>query len=313
MRLAWVARRLGAATVTLALVAVVTFAALTVQPGDAAAVLDDPRIPETARAALRTELALDRPWSERAVQMASRAAHGDLGWSVARGRPVADALADALGPTALLGGLGLLLGVAGGLGVGSLQATRAGQWLDRWLTRATLTSLAIPDVWLALVLATVGARALGWFPTGGWPRSAPLATQALHLALPVLTVAILVAGRVARVQRDAVLRTLHAPWVSSALARGLSPRRVLWGHVVRAASAPAIAYAGLLVPLVVGGTVFVEVVFAWPGMGRLLLDAVQSRDVPLVLGTTLVTATAAVSGGVAADAAQAWLDPRTAA
>jgi peptide/nickel transport system permease protein len=309
--LSWFARRIGAAAVTLVLVAAVTFGALAAQPGDAAALLDDPRVPESARTALRAQLALDRPWAERAALMAGRALHGDLGWSVARARPVTDALCDAIGPTALLGGLGLGLGLLAGIGLGTWQATRAGSASDRWMTRLTLTSLALPDVWLALALLTVGARALGWFPTGGWPRGAAWHVQVQHLALPVLTVAILVASRVARVQRDAVARALHEPWVTAALARGVPRRRVLWQHVVRASAAPALSYTGLLVPLVVGGTVFVEVVFAWPGVGRLLLDAVQSRDVPLVLGATLVTAGATVAGGAMADAAQAWLDPRT--
>lgn len=304
-----IGRRLAAGVGVLGVVVVAMFALMAAQPGTVADRLDDPRLPPSAREALRARFDLTRPWPVRLAKHVQAAVRGDLGWSVARAQPVRDALGRAIGPSLLLGMLGLTLGVAAGLWLGTWQGLRAGSPADRWSSRAALVLAAVPDYWLALALLGLGARVTGWFPAGGWPREAPIAQAWPFLVLPVTTLALLVLVRISRYQRASVAQIAQAPWLRAARARGVSPGRVRWAHAARAAAAPTIALTGLLVPAVVAGTVFIEVVFAWPGIGRLLLDAVQSRDVPLAVGAALVTAAAAVAGSTAADLGQAWLAP----
>lgn len=305
-----VAIRVAAGLLALALVAVATFGLLAAQPGTAADRFDDPRIPASAREAWRAQLALDQPWHVRMGRQAMAAARGDLGWSVARAQPVADALRHAVGPSALLGLTGLGLGLVVGLVLGTWQGAAPERPSSRWTARLMLLIVATPDFWLALVIMTLGAKVAGLFPVGGWPRDDTLLAQVHHLVLPAGTLALLVAARVSRFHRAATASARREGWVHAARARGLSASRVRWRHLSRTAAAPTVALAGLLVPMVVAGTVFVEVVFSWPGIGRLLLDAVQARDVPLAIGATLVTAVAAVVGSAAADIVHAGIDPR---
>ena len=304
-------RALAGAAVLLAVMLAV-FGLLAAQPGDAASRLDDPRIPPQVRTAMRQQLALDQPWPARLVGHVRGAVRGDLGWSVARAQPVTDALGRAIGPSLTLGGVGLATGLLLGFVVGTWQGYRTGTGVDRWLSRLSLVLVAIPDFWLALLLMTLGARVTGVFPVGGWPRDGDVGEALRHLVLPALAIALLVAARVARYQRTSVASTRHEGWARAARGRGIGAAGVRWRHVARAAAAPTIALTGLLVPMVIAGTVFVEVVFAWPGVGRLLLDAVQARDVPLAIGATLATAAAAVAGSTLADVLHAWLDPRVA-
>lgn len=306
-----VAGRLVAGAGVLVAVVVLIFGLLAVQPGDVAARSDDPRIPAAARAAMREQFGLDRPWPARLGGLLRGVAVGDLGFSVARGQPVRDALARAIGPSIVLGLTGLAIGLASGLLLGTWQGYHAGGRGDRWTSRLALVVVAVPDFWLALLVLTLGAKMAGLFPVGGWPREAPFTTALHHLVLPATTLALLVASRVSRYHRAAVATARGAAWATAARSRGLPADRVRWHHVARAAAAPTIALTSLLVPMVIAGTVFVEVVFAWPGVGRLLLDAVQARDVPLAIGATLTTATCAVLGSALADAVQGWLDPRT--
>lgn len=314
------AGRLAQAALVAVAVTVATFVLLALAPGDATGADADPRIPPAAREAWRRQFGLDVPWPRRLAAFVAGASRGDLGWSAARGRPVREAIAAALGPTLLLSGTGLLLGLAAGTWLGTWQAGRAGSRADRWSTRLGVVVAAVPDFWVALLALTVVARALRLAPVGGWRSALPVAGVAattrdvlVHLALPALTLATILAVRIARYQRTAVLEALSQPFTRAARARGLGPRRVLWRHAARTAAGTTIALTGLLLPGVVAGTVFLEQVFAWPGMGRLLLDAVGGRDVPLAAGIALVTTLAVVGANAAADLAQAALDPRVAA
>jgi peptide/nickel transport system permease protein len=305
-----VAGRLVAGGLVLAVVALVTFGLLAAQPGTAAEGNDDPRIPASARAAMRAQLGLDLPWRVRLARQVAAAARGDLGWSVARRQPVTEALGRAIGPSLVLGLTGLTLGLLGGLLLGTWQGAAPDGPGDRWTSRLALVLVSMPDFWLALLLLTIGAKVTRLFPVGGWPRDGGGLASLHHLVLPVTTLALLVAARVSRYHRAATAAVRREGWVRGARARGLSAAHVRWRHLARTAAAPTLALTGLLVPLVIAGTVFIEVVFSWPGVGRLLLDAVQARDVPLVIGATLVTAAASVIGSAAADLAHAWLDPR---
>jgi peptide/nickel transport system permease protein len=318
--IARVARRLAQGLVVLLLVASAAFLLLAAAPGDPVAALQErAAFPPEVVAQLRREFGLDGSIGERYVRWLAQVAQGNLGLSVARGRPVSAVIGDALGPSLLLGGTGFLLGLLGGAWLGTWQAARAGTRRDRWLVRAQTVLVAIPDFWLALLLLLVVADAWRLLPPGGMRD--PVLADGLgpagrlldllrHLALPATTLALVVGARVARYQRTAVVEMLGRPFVLAARARGLDERTILWRHAARAAAGTTVALAGLYLPGAVAGTVFIERVFAWPGMGRLALDAVGARDVPLVAGITLVVAAAVIVGSMLADAAHAWLDPR---
>lgn len=312
-----IAERLGLAAVVCVAVAGLTFVLLAASAGDAAQRNDDPRIPESARLALREQLDLNAPVHERLARYAARLSHGDLGWSVARGEPVRTAIGRSLGPSLLLGLSGAALGVVLAVLVGTWQASVAGSVSDRWISRGAAVLGAVPDFWLALLAMALVAQGLHAAPTGGMhdvaaPRHGVAAWRDLvrHLALPASVVALIVFARVVRYQRAAVQTALASPFTTAARARGLSAMRVLWRHAVPTAAAPVIALTGLLVPGVIAGLVFVERVFSWPGVGRLLLDAVAARDVPLTAGIALLTSLAVVSGSVVSDVVHAAIDPR---
>lgn len=312
-----VAERLGLGLVVCLAVAMLTFALLAAAGGDASQRSDDPRIPESARRAVREQLDLTAPVPERLVRYLGHLSRGDWGWSVARGEPVRTAIGRSLVPSLLLGLSGVVGGVLLAMLVGTWQGASAGGVADRWLSRAAAVLGAVPDFWLALLAMAVVAQGLHAAPTGGWrdvtaPSSGPAAWLdiAQHLVLPATVVALIVFARVVRYQRAAVATAFAASFTTAARARGLSPRRVLWRHVVPTAAAPVIALTGLLLPGVIAGLVFVERVFSWPGVGRLLLDAVAARDVPLTSGIALLTSLAVVSGGIVSDLVHAAIDPR---
>jgi peptide/nickel transport system permease protein len=244
---------------------------------------------------------------------------GDLGVSIEYGRPVTSLLAERLPATLLLGGSVLLLNFTLGLWLGVRQAVRHGQREDRWLTTLSLTGYAMPSFWLGLVLAwLVGVEwrllpAAGMQdpllePDTGWLVRAGDVLR--HLVLPVMTLSIVSIAATMRYQRAAMLEVLRLPYMMTARSKGLSEREVTWRHAWRNALFPVITLFGLWLPILVSGSVFVEAVFAWPGLGSLAAGAVGSRDYPLLMGTSVLVAALVVTGGLVTDLVYAWLDPR---
>lgn len=317
---AFAVRRLGAAALTLFVVVTLSFILAHLAPGtpflgDAERVRADPG--QVAR--LRAEFGLDRPLGEQYVRYAANALTGDLGESFVRRRSVAALVAERLPNTVLLGGTALVLALAGGIGLALLQAARAGSRTDAALGALALVLYSMPAFWLGLVLLWLLGQVLGWFPVGGMTepvvhdRLGPLG-QALdvlrHLALPALTLALVQTAAVARFQRGALVDTLHAEYVRAARARGLSGRAVLVRHALRAALGPVLALAGVMLPALLAGSVLVETVFGWPGLGRLLHEAIAQRDYNVITGCGLVAGILVTLGSLAADLAAHALDPR---
>jgi peptide/nickel transport system permease protein len=243
----------------------------------------------------------------------------DLGLSIEHGLPVKTLLASRIVPTLLLGGAAILLNFTVGLWLGVRQAVRRGSREDRALTVLSLASYATPSFWLGLVLAWLVGIKLGWLPVAGMqspllPRDAPWLTRALdvgaHLVLPALTLSIVTIAGTMRYQRSALLEVLRLPYIGTARAKGVPERAVVWRHAWRNALFPMITLFGLWLPLLVTGSVFVEWVFAWPGLGSLAAGAVASRDYPLVMGAALMAAGLVVTASLLTDLAYALLDPR---
>jgi peptide/nickel transport system permease protein len=228
-------------------------------------------------------------------------------------------LAETLPRTLLLMSVTLVAGFSLGVLVGALQAMHAGSWGDRIASRLTVALTAIPDFWLGLVLLLVFAWRLRWFPVSGMVDEvrhdylSPLGRLRdvlRHLALPVATISLIMAAAVARYQRQALLDVLPEDFVRSARAKGIRERSIVLHHALRNALLPTITLLGISLPALVGGSVFVEVIFSWPGMGRAAFDALEARDYPVVLGATLMTSVVVVIGSLAADLLSAAVDPR---
>ena len=308
--------RLAQAAFVVLLVVAACFTLIRLAPGDPFfTALDQPTVTEAQRAAQRAHFGYDRPIPEQLVRYAANVARGELGWSHSRGEPVRDALAASIPHTLLLVGAALLVAFGAGIAIGSWQGWHRERWLARASDVAGLTILSVPDFVLAL-LALMGP-ALAWrlFPVGGMrtefgPGGAAGVRDVLHhLALPALTLALPVAAVVARLQRTAMLAVRDADFVRAARARGAGEARLAVRHALRNALVPVLAYAGVQVSALIGGVVLIEHVFDWPGMGRLMLAAVQARDYPLVAGAVLVSSIGTVIGTMGADVALLWADP----
>ena len=214
--------------------------------------------------------------------------------------------------------LSLLLSYLVGVAVGIVQAARSGSRTDTVLSVLSVTLFAMPGYWLGLMLIlvfTYWTRALPAFGAAGFDADYLrggrwLLDRLRHLALPLATLTLIGIGGAARFVRGAMLDTLSQPFITTARAKGLSPRRVIVRHVFRNALTPVVILLGLSLPVLFSGAVFVEAVFAWPGVGRILVEAVQARDYPVVMAATAVSAVLVVAGNMLADLLAAWVDPR---
>ncbi|HEX4574587.1 MAG TPA: ABC transporter permease [Gemmatimonadales bacterium] len=311
------ARRAAAGLAVVLGVVTLTFCLLHLAPGDPVERLVGPAPTPEQLAAARHALGLDRPVAAQYVAWLGRFAAGDWGRSVATGRPVRALLGEAVPATLELIGLSLLLSYLLGIVVGVVQATVGGR-VDTALSITTVTLFALPGYWLGLMLVMAFTYWGRWLPAFG---AAGLDAAALsgwslvvdrlrHLALPLATLTLIGIGGTARFVRGAMLDVLGQPFVRTAHAKGLSPFAVSRRHVIRNALVPVVTLLGLSLPALFSGAVFVEAVFAWPGMGRQLVEAVQARDYPVVMAATAVSATLVVLGNLVADATLTWLDPR---
>lgn len=309
--------RLGQGAAVVALVVTVCFVLIRLAPGDPFAVsIEQQNVTVEMQDRMRRIHGFDRPIAAQYVLFLRNLARRDLGWSISRSQPVTRVLVEAIPPTLLLMGTALLIGGLGGVAVGAWQAWRGETRGTRIVSRFSLLILSVPEFVLALLLVMGPALSWGLFPVTGMqddfaPRGIAGILDVLHhLVLPALTLALVVGAVVARHQRRAVLSVVDADFVRAARAKGVPEIRVLLRHALRNALVPVLALSGVLFPALVSGAVLVEKIFAWPGMGRAIVDAVIRRDYPLVGGVVLVSSLFVVLGTVLADLAVAWADPR---
>lgn len=315
--------RVTDAVILLWIVTTLTFALLHLAPGDPATLLIAPTATPDEVTQLRARLGLDAPLAVQYARWLGDVLRGDLGTSLVRSLPVRAVIAEALPVSLFLGGVSLLASFVLGTGLGLFQALRAGRRADRALSVASVIVYAVPGFWLALALVaafTSGVAVMGlpeWMRLPAFGMQSPaagaavsVADRARHAVLPLLVLSLPGVAGVARYARETIRRAQGAPHVTSAVARGLSRARVEWRHVVRTALTPLVVLFGLTLPGVIAGSVFVEQVFAWPGLGRTMLGAIAGRDYPVVLGLTLVYAAAVVSANLLADGLLYLLDAR---
>lgn len=300
--------RLPQIALTLALLSLAAWLAIGLMPGDPAslALMSDPRLTPEDVARLRALHGLDRPLMERYLAWALGLLRGEFGYSRLFAQPVVAVLWPALRSTLVLVGLAVALAAVVGVALGALAALRprAGGFVDA----LALLAQAVPSFWLGILLIILFAVTLGWLPAGGLPGEGQPAWT--FLVLPVATIGFGQMAAYARHSAAALGEALRQPWVRAARARGASDRRVLWRHALPNAGVPLLTLLALDAGSLVSGALVTETVFARPGMGKLLYDAVMGNDYNLALLALLLVALMTMLATLAADIAQRWLDPR---
>jgi peptide/nickel transport system permease protein len=295
-------------------VTLVTFLLVYIAPGDPLNAIAPADAPADVIAALRATYGLDRPLPVRYGLWLQRALQGDLGASIASGRSVASEVEAAVSNTLLLAGTAALVGVTLGCALGALAGYHAGSAIDRLASAASVVGVSVPHYWLGLVLTIVFSIKLPWLPAmGAGPGDATGWAWDLahlrHLVLPAATLAVIPMGIITRTVRALVAETLNREFVVALRARGLPSARVL-RHVAKNAAPTVLAVGGLQVGYLMGGSILVETVFAWPGTGFLLNTAIFQRDIPLLQGTILVLCLFFVALNLLVDMLQPLFDPR---
>ncbi len=302
----YVLRRLIGTVPVLLGVTMVVFAMTWLTPGDPVVALlgeSAQGISAAAREDLRRELGLDQPWPVQYLSYVGGLVQGDLGASIRSRRPVLVEVTDRLPATAELALAGLAIAVVVGVSLGVAAALKRRTWVDAAAIAVALLGVSVPVFWSGFLLMMLFSLELGWLPASGrgdWR----------HLILPATTVGIASAAFIARITRGAVLETLGQDYVRTARAKGLRARVVVLRHALRNALLPIVTVVGLQLGSLLGGAVLTETVFAWPGVGRMLVDAIVARDLPLVQGTVLVVSLLFILVNLAVDVSYAAINPR---
>ncbi len=296
-------------------ISVLVFSMIGLLPGDPATAILGPYATPARALELERELGLQGSFFSRYWTWLTNVLAGDFGRSYSFDRPVLDLVLARLGPTLLLALTALGIGTLLGLLLGSVAAVRRGQLADRALTLVALVGISTPPFWMAMLLMVLFAVELGLFPVSGMVSAfgagaGGVLDIASHLVLPALALALVVLGVIARLTRTAMLETLSEDFVRLARAKGLPEGRVVHGHAFLVAFSRVIPVIGLQAGFVLGGAVYIETVFGWPGLGKLLVDAILQRDLLLAQGAVLVVAACYVVINLCTDLLQRALDPR---
>jgi peptide/nickel transport system permease protein len=299
----YIARRLLHAVPVLFGVSLITFGLTYLLPADPARMYAGTNASVETVNSIRHQLGLDQPFHIQYLTYLGRVLRGDLGFSYKLQLPVTEAIMSRFPYTLQLIVAGIFFELLLGLPLGLISALRRGTWMDRGAMLFSFFAVAAPPFWLGLVMLYFVAFKAGLFPIGG-------AGTPAHLVLPALAAGMGGAAWYARVMRSSTLDVIHADYVRTARAKGLGEQGVIWRHMVRNSIMPIITLIGLDIPWFLSGVVLIEAVFAWPGLGKLAVDAVRNVDVPLILGTVLFTALVVVISNIVTDMVYAFVDPR---
>jgi ABC-type dipeptide/oligopeptide/nickel transport system permease component len=306
--LSYLLRRLGLAVIVLFGLLVATFFMIHLVPGDPVRLVLAGRANPATIARLRHELALDRPlWDQFTLYM-SHTLQGHFGNSFTLDAPVGEIVGQRLGPSVALIGYGMLLSLLIGVPLAIVAALRPNGWVDNAIRVGTTLSFAMPSFWLGLMLALIFGLELRWFPVSGY--SGGIGGILRTLTLPALALGLALAAVVMRTLRSSLLEVLQSEYVEAARSRGLSELRVVGKHALRNSFMNTLTILSVNIGFLIGGTVVLEQVFQIPGMGSLLVEAVEKRDYQLVQALALLAGAAVVLASLAADIVQALLDPR---
>jgi peptide/nickel transport system permease protein len=309
----YVVKRLGFAVLMLVGVSLILFTLMRLAPGGPEAVLIGGEFSPEAAARIRQRLGLDRPLPLQYASWAWAAARGDLGRSFKTGDPVATLILDRLGPTLQLTGGALLFALAVAVPLGVLAAVRRDTVWDTVGSAVSLFGVSFPSFWLGIMLILVFSEAFRLLPPSGlseYGREGELGARLRHAVLPTLTLGLIQMAAFMRFTRSSLLEALRQDYVRTARAKGVPGTRVVWRHALRNALIPVVTVVGLSLPVLVGGAVLTETVFAWPGIGRLAVGAVFERDYPIIMGVNLLVAAVVIGANLLTDIAYCLIDPR---
>lgn len=284
-------------------VTVIVFAILHLTPGDPVRIMAGPRATEERVQEIRHQLGLDRSIPQQYVRWLGHVLQGDLGMSIAGKRPVAQMIGERLPFTLRLALVSLVISVLLGIPLGVLAAVHHHRLLDHLITFTSLFWFSLPGFWLGLMLILIFGLWLRWMPISGHQGVTALILPTATLALPQM-------GVLARLMRTEMLEVLSGEYIKTAHAKGLHPLWVTYGHALRNALIPVAVMIFLSLPWLIGGAVVIETIFAWPGMGRLMVQALTQKDFPVVQGLLLVIACTTVLANLLGDIVTACLDPR---
>lgn len=304
---------------TLGLMSLVVFLLIGLMPGDPIDLMvsADPTMNSDDAARLRAAYGLDRPLMERYATWLGQAVQGNFGYSRSYGQSVITVLWPRLLNTLLLAGTAFVLSVAIALPLGIWAAAHPRSRTDYLINLLCFAGISAPPFWLALLLITLFAVKLGWLPAGGMadirsgtPWDAALVQQIRHLALPVLTLTLVSLASYTRFMRGAMIEVLRQDYIRTARAKGAPERVVLWRHAFSNAMAPVLTILALSFGGLVSGALITETMFAWPGMGKAIYQAILENDYNVALFGLLIATAATIAGNLLADLAYAWVDPR---
>ncbi len=310
---AYVFKRLVALIPVLLGLSIIVFAIMALIPGDPAlAILGAYATPENV-ARLNRQLGLDQPLPLQYLTWLGNILTGDFGRSYSLNRPVIDEVLERFQATLVLAGAALVLCTLWGVLAGIVAAVRQYGWADRIVTFIVLVGISIPSFWLGLLLILLFAVELRWLPASGMYSvygGGDLPDLLRHLVLPAVTLSAVAAGVIARLTRSAMLEVLRQDFIRTARAKGVGERGVVYRHALKAAMVSVVPVIGVQAGFVLSGAVYIETVFQWPGIGRMLVNAISTRDILLVQGGVLVVAASYVLFNLCADVVQHLLDPR---
>lgn len=301
--LAYAIRRILTAIPTAVGVATIVFLLLHAIPGDPVDVMLGETAARSDRSELRAHLGLDRPVLAQYGSFMFGLARGDMGRSIHSRRPVAELVGERFPATLALAAAATLAAICIALPLGLISAARPRSFLDRASLTGSLIGVALPNFWLGPMLILLFAVELRWLPVSG--NDGPP-----HLVLPAITLGLSLAGILTRMTRSTVLEVMHEDYIRTARAKGLSERKAITKHALANAVTPILSVLGLQVGGLLAGSVITETIFAWPGLGRLTVQAIQTRDYPVVQGCVLMIALTYVAVNLATDIAYAWANPR---
>lgn len=314
-----VARRLLKALPLLLAVVVFNFILLKLAPGDAAEVLAGESGASTPEylAELRARFGLDRPFHIQLGNYVWKLAQLDLGYSFRHNQSVLQLILGRLPATLLLMASGLLVAVTLGGWLGVMASRKVNSLRDNLISLFAMLAFATPVFWMGLMMIVLFSVHLGWLPSGGMESIgaghqglARVLDVARHMIMPVATLSLFYVAVYTRIMRASMLEVFNQDYVTTARAKGLSERRITFRHVLRNALLPVVTLVGVQIGGMLGGSVLVETVFSWPGLGRLAFEAVFQRDINLLLGILLLCSFVVILANIAVDLAYSWLDPR---
>ncbi len=300
---AYLARKLLAVPLILLLTSLLIFSAVRLLPGDPARLMAGMQADQSTVEAVRKRLGFDQPFAVQYVRFLERAIHGDLGQSIRSQQPVAQEIAERLPFTIALTTAAFSIAILFGLTAGLFAAIYRGSWLDHALMISAISGASVANFWIALMAMDLFAVKLGWVPLMG-------AHSWRSYVLPALTLALAPSAVIARMTRGSMLEIIHQDYIRTARAKGLSPAAVYIKHALRNALVPIVTIIGLNFAALLGGAVITETVFNWPGVGRLMVDAVRYRDYSTIQGITLITVAFVVVINLLVDVAVGFLNPR---